>query len=121
MKKVSDVFVTLSHSQGLFVATLHFNLLQTSQSIAEGDLPAFCEKLAEVLRSTCKQVTPMPGPSSASIAHLCPHSVGVGHDRRHPIPNSSLGAIQTVLSEFIDELAEFDSLFLEAQEEEAGP
>ncbi len=119
---MNHIFVTLSYapSRKLFVATLKFNLLQKFDSVADSNLSNFCEKLAEALRSTYRQATPMPSRSSASIAHLSPKNVGVAHDQDYPIPGTSLSPIQTVIDQFVNEIIEFDTLFIDVQEEEDG-
>jgi len=90
MRKRSDINVVLGKVNGLICAKVHFNLLDTSQSVEPLQTDLFLKKLEEVVDSTFMQIRPFANRSSADIAAFQPQSISVTCDIKGGLDESEM-------------------------------
>lgn len=94
MRKKSDINVVLGKVDGLMCATVHFNLLNTSQAVGPLQDDLFLNNLEDVLNSTFTQIIPFGGRSSADVAAFQPQSISVTCDRKGDLDESEMSNME---------------------------
>ena len=105
-----DIAFEVKRTSQTYQGVAHFNLLKTSQSLQPTQgFPAFLELVKTTAQSSFKQIQPLPGQSSASIARLNPSDTFVINDKENPLSEDEISKIKHEL--LLIEAAWFDSKY----------